>query len=81
MARSIEKKYQQALEPIAIVLGGIDDSLQEMSLEDLRELELACCAVTTTNCWCYTYKAAKHIRQELSRLIALAEKNEQPAST
>ncbi len=73
---SLKKEYRQALEPIAIVLSGIDDGLQEMSLDDLKELELACCAVTTTNCWCYAYRAAKHIRPALSRLIRLAEKAE-----
>ena len=73
---SFKKEYRQALEPIAIALSGIDDGLQEMSLDDLKELELACCAVTTTNYWCYTYSAAKCIRPELSRLIRLAEKAE-----
>ena len=73
---SLKREYRQALEPIAIALSGIDASLQEMSLDDLKELELACCAVTTTNCWCYTYSAAKHIRPKLSRLISLAKKAE-----
>lgn len=58
---SISKEHKQALGPVAIVLSGINEDLDNMIDDELFELRDACNAATETNCWVWTYKAAKYL--------------------
>ena len=65
----INKNQKLALEPIAIVLGGIASDLENKEDEEIVEMYEACEAATTTNCWVYTYEAAQYLRPKLLEQI------------
>ena len=60
---------KQSLEAVAMVLAGIDASLSDASRVELLIMLDACKAVSTTNCWCWTYAAAKYVEPEVRRLL------------
>ena len=64
-------EWKTALEPFAIVIAGMTSNLENMEDAELLALRDACLEVTSTNCWCYTYTAAKTITPWIDREINL----------
>ena len=60
-----KQEWKAALEPFAIVLAGMVESIKAMDDEELLALRAACDQPTSTNCWCWTYSAANVIRGEV----------------
>ncbi len=60
---------KQSLEAVAMVLAGIDASLSDAGRDELLIMLDACKAVSETNCWCWTYAAAKYVEPEVRRLL------------
>ena len=60
---------RNALEPIAMVLAGIDESLQNCDRNELLIILDACNSVSETNCWCWTYAAAEFARDRVRQLL------------
>lgn len=73
----MKKSWEVALEPFAIVLAGMNESIRAMTDEELLELWAACDQPTQTNCWCWTYRAANVIRDEVRDEIS-ARKLDKP---
>ena len=63
-------EQQAVLEPIAIVLSGIQADLDNKTTDELLFMLKACKAVTRTNCWVWTYQAAKYLEDELDARTA-----------
>jgi len=59
------EQWKLLLEPFAHSIAGMMDNIAQMSDDDLIELRDACTKPTQTNCWCYTYRAAALIRDEI----------------
>lgn len=53
------------LEPFANLFAGMDNAVREMTDEQLKAALAACCAASTTNCWCFTFHAAQHLQREI----------------
>jgi hypothetical protein len=70
-----KKTWNNALQPFAIVLAGIEDSIANMENDDLLELQEACKHPTKTNCWCYVYQAAQLISAEVNAVVARRKLN------
>lgn len=56
------KESKLLLDPVAIVLGGINENLENMSYEELQALRKACDEPDTGNCWVWTYRAAQYLK-------------------
>ena len=56
--------WKTKLEPFAMVMAGIAENIRNMENDELLELYDACKEPTSTNCWCWTYEAAKFVRKE-----------------
>lgn len=67
----MKEQWKKELEPFAILVAGVNEDLENRAEEDLRALLDACNQPTITNCWYWTYKAAKWIQplveEELAR--------------
>lgn len=63
MADLTKGQWQTALAPFAAMLAGLEASIRNMDGDDLSELHDAIKYPTQTNCWCFTYRAAKHIEE------------------
>lgn len=61
----MKEPWKITLEPFAIVLAGMAESIRALGDDELRELRAACDKPTQTNCWCWTYQAANVIRGEV----------------
>lgn len=64
-----KKRWETVLEPFAIVIAGIVESIKAMDDQDLLELRTACDQPTSTNCWCWTYSASQVIRGDVDSEI------------
>ena len=60
-----KQEWKALLEPFAIVAAGMSECIIAMDDDNLLELRTACDQPTTTNCWCWTYRAANIIRGEV----------------
>jgi len=60
---------RNALNPFAMLLAGIQEGLDQLDHDELLVINDACKAASTTNCWCFTYKAARLIEFEVERLL------------
>ena len=67
----MKKQWKLMLEPFAIVLAGMSESIGAMTDDELLELRAACDQPTQTNCWCWTYRAAGVIRDDVDREIRI----------
>lgn len=67
--KSLPKNLDASLRPFAMLLAGIGEGLTELDTDELELLSLACEQAAETNCWCYTYQAAKYIQPEVERLL------------
>lgn len=65
----MNKEQKLILEPVAIVLAGINADLQEKLDEEILEMYDACEAVSRTNCWCFTYDAAQYLKPVLVQVM------------
>jgi hypothetical protein len=65
-----KQEWKSALEPFAIVLAGMVEYIKAMDDEELLSLRKACDSPTKINCWCWTYSAAKVIRNEVDDEIS-----------
>lgn len=65
------EQFHNDLKPYAILMAGVFGDLENMTEDELLELSDACEKPTQTNCWFYTYQAARFIgplvSAELSR--------------
>jgi hypothetical protein len=59
------ENWKLVLEPFGISLAGMYEAITALGDEDLLELQEACTKPTQTNCWCFTYRAANVIRDEV----------------
>lgn len=57
-----KEQWTNELKPFAILLSGVNDDLENRDDAELLVLLDACQQPTTTNCWCWTYEAAKWLR-------------------
>jgi hypothetical protein len=71
VSRQITKEQKQILESVAIVLAGINENLENMQDNDIIEMLAACDSTSQTNCWCWTYQAAKYLKPCLIEQIQL----------
>ena len=54
----MKASLKQALEPFGMLLAGMCESIEDKTESELSQLMEACNAVSQTNCWCYSYRAA-----------------------
>ena len=71
MNKKMSISQRRVLEPIAILLCGIEVALDEKDDSEIIEMLEACEAVSETNCWSYTHDAAKYIQP---KLLAIAKR-------
>lgn len=69
----MKEQWKKELEPFAILVAGVNEDLENRAEEDLRVLLDACQQPTHTNCWCWTYAAAKWIRPLVEEELARRE--------
>ena len=62
-------RQKRLLEPVAIVLAGINEDLKNKDDEEILELMQASCAVSQTNCWRWTYDAGRYLAEALREQI------------
>lgn len=60
-----ERKWKTLLEPYAVLLASVLGDVEDLRDEDLTKLQKACGYPTTTNCWYWTYKVSKMLKEEI----------------
>jgi len=63
------REQKSIIEPVAIVLAGINEDLENKEKEELEVMLAACEAATKTNCWTWIYQSAQYLKPILNEKI------------